>query len=313
VSRETGLLTREGPVSGFFLCSEGHPAVMKLFRVSLVLYVYWVCCICNAGITGNAQVPPAAEEQPLPPPEAATTTAAAPAATETAATVEAAATPIPAAGTTTIAGAASTTVEAAVPVAAAQAADDEASIETVKENGQSTGLSAEEINREVDKISNEATDQIDSYSMYRDLMNLRHKITVQEVPEDSENLRMVKSAIKVVIETAFHSFINGFLPHVDRMRREAGEDKRSYLDGVVYVAGALVGKTKCSSMIACRAGKFIQDQIPGAQLAVMMAESMVPKSMLSWYQTFKTSVIDRTDNCDAEYECSLSEQIEDKS
>ena len=30
-----------------------------------------------------------------------------------------------------------------------------------------------------------------------------------------------------------------FLPHVDRMRREAGEDKRSYLDGVVYVAWAL--------------------------------------------------------------------------
>ena len=31
----------------------------------------------------------------------------------------------------------------------------------------------------------------------RNLMDLRHKITVQEVPEDSENLKMVKSAIKV--------------------------------------------------------------------------------------------------------------------
>jgi len=272
---------------------------MKLFRVSLVLWVYWVCCICNAGITGNAQVPPAADQPPLEAAAAAVTT-------EAAATAGGAA-------TTIAAGAASTTVEAPVPVNAANAADGEASVETVKETGHPTGLSAQEISKEVDKISNEATEQIDSYSMYRDLMNLRHKITVQEVPEDSENLKMVKSAIKVVIETAFHSFINGFLPHVDRMRREAGEDKRSYLDGVVYVAGALVGQTKCSSMIACRAGKFIQDQIPGAQLAVMMAESMVPKSMLSWYQTFKTSVIDRTDNCDAEYDCSLTEQIEDKS
>ena len=38
---------------------------------------------------------------------------------------------------------------------------------------------------------------------------------------------------------------------------------------------------------------LFQNQIPGAQLAVMMAESMVPTSMLNWYNVFKASVIDR--------------------
>jgi len=282
-------------------------ASMKIFRVSLVVWVCWACYICQAGIAGNSQDIAAAaatieaataEPSPLPSASAAAT------ATSDSVTNSASA------GVT--AGAASTTVEAAVSMDS-EAVDGEATVETVEAETVPLGLTQKEINQEVEKISNEASEQIDSYSMYRNLMDLRHKITVQEVPEDSENLKMVKSAIKVVIETAFHSFINGFLPHVDRMRREADENKRSYLDGVVYVAGALVGKTKCSKMIACRTGKFIQNQIPGAQLAVMMAESMVPTSMLNWYNVFKASVIDRTDNCDAEYDCSLSEQITDES
>lgn len=33
--------------------------------------------------------------------------------------------------------------------------------------------------------------------------------------------------------------------------------------------------------------------MPGAQLAVMMAESMVPKSMLDWFGVIKQSVIER--------------------
>ena len=47
--------------------------------------------------------------------------------------------------------------------------------------------------------------------------------------------------------------------------------------------------------------------MPGAQLAVMMAEPMIPNSMLDWFGVVKKSVIDRSDNCDIEYDCSLQE------
>ena len=33
--------------------------------------------------------------------------------------------------------------------------------------------------------------------------------------------------------------------------------------------------------------------MPGAQLAVMMAEPMIPNSMLDWFAVVKKSVIDR--------------------
>jgi len=154
--------------------------------------------------------------------------------------------------------------------------------------------------------TNEATNQYDSYSMYRKLMDLREEMLEKERKEESEGLKMVKTALKVVLETAFHSFVNGFLPTVERVRRDADEEKKGYLNGAVYVVGALLGKKKCSQMIACRTGKFIQSRMPGSQLAVMMAESMVPKPMLDWFGVLKTAVIDRSDSCEADFECTLS-------
>jgi len=158
--------------------------------------------------------------------------------------------------------------------------------------------------------SNEAVpDDSDTYSMYKQLMSMREEmIERQEKKVESEALIMVKTALQVVMETAIHSFLNGFLPTVDRVRREADEEKKGYLDGVVYVVGALVGKKDCSNMIACRAGKMVQNRMPGAQLAVMMAESMVPKSMLSFFGVVKKAVIDRSDSCEMEYNCELTEE-----
>merc|ERR1712212_577656 len=152
--------------------------------------------------------------------------------------------------------------------------------------------------------SNEAVQEDDTYSMYKKLMDMREDM---EERQESEALKMVKTALQVVLETALHSFINGFLPSVERVRREAPTEKRSYLDGVVYVAGALLGKTECSNMIACATGRFVQERMPGAQLAVMMAESVVPHSMLNFFGVVKRAVIDRSGNCESEYKCSLSE------
>ncbi|XP_023337969.1 uncharacterized protein LOC111708740 [Eurytemora carolleeae] len=157
------------------------------------------------------------------------------------------------------------------------------------------------------KTNDVASDQSDAFSVYKNLMDVKEVIGERKPKDDSEGLRMVKAAIKTVLETALHSFLNGFLPAMDRVRRSADDEKRSYLDGVVYMIGALLGKQKCSHMIACRTGKMVQTKMPGAQLAVMMAEPMIPNSMLDWFGVVKKSVIDRSDNCDIEYDCSLQE------
>jgi len=156
-----------------------------------------------------------------------------------------------------------------------------------------------------DVESNEAVPQ-DSYSMYRKLMDIRTEM-INNSKEESEGVKVVKSALKVVLETAFHSFINGFLPTVERVRREAEEERKTYLDGAVYLVGALMGKKKCSNMIACKCGKFVQARLPGAQLAVMMAESMVPRAMQDFFGVLKNSVIDRSDTCEDEFECTLTD------
>jgi len=158
----------------------------------------------------------------------------------------------------------------------------------------------------------------DSYTLYRKLMDAKAVLTeeaevvenvvekvVENVKAESEGINMVKMGVKVILETIVHGILNGFLPTVERVRREATGEKRSYLDGVVSVVGAVMGKQECSDMIACRTGKWIQYKMPAAQLAVMMFESMVPVSMLEWFGVVKKSVIDRSDSCQVDYECSL--------
>lgn len=160
-------------------------------------------------------------------------------------------------------------------------------------------------------VETNTVEKEDSYTMYRKLMDMRESLVTKQDKEDSDGLKMVKSAIKVILETTIHSFINGFLPTVERVRRDAPEEERSYLDGAVYLAGALLGKQECSQIIACRTGKFVKDKMPGAQLAVMMAESMLPESLLDWYGVVKKSVIERQDNCEADYFCTLSDDTEE--
>jgi len=172
----------------------------------------------------------------------------------------------------------------------------------------------------------------DSYNLYRKLMDAKNEmfdgvkeivseagkedimrqivVEVEDVAENTdlkqvEGMDMIKNGIKVVLETVIHGIINGFLPTVERVRREADGAKRSYLDGVVSVVGAVMGKQECSNMIACSTGKWVKDKMPAAQLAVMMVESMVPSAMMDWFNVVKKSVIDRSDSCNVDYQCNL--------
>ena len=71
-----------------------------------------------------------------------------------------------------------------------------------------------------------------------------------------------------------------------------------------------MGRRQCSQVLACRAGKFVQDKVPGAQLAVMVVESVVPPAFKEWVGDMKAAILNLNNGCD--YECSLStdEQIE---
>jgi len=161
-----------------------------------------------------------------------------------------------------------------------------------------------------DKQTSNAIKTDDSYSLYRELMDMKSSLedpNPQPKEGESEALRTVKSALRTILDTVRHSFLKGFLPTVERVRRDAEPEKKTYLNGVVYVVGSLLGKQSCSNMIACRTGKFVQTRVPGAQLAVMMAETFIPQSMLPWFGIFKTSVMDRSDNCANDFSCQLTE------
>merc|ERR1719319_780183 len=124
----------------------------------------------------------------------------------------------------------------------------------------------------------------------------------------SEGIDMIKTGVNIVLETILHGIMEGFLPSVERVRRDADGEKRTYMDTFV----SLMGRLRCSHFVACRMGKWFQGRLPSAELAVMMVESLIPEGFLEWFGVVKISVIDRSDNCDANYQCSLHDMIEDE-
>ena len=46
--------------------------------------------------------------------------------------------------------------------------------------------------------------------------------------------------------------MDGLLPHVERQRREAVDERKTYIDVVLNFLGALVGRQQCSQILACR-------------------------------------------------------------
>ena len=67
----------------------------------------------------------------------------------------------------------------------------------------------------------------------------------------------LQAALATLLETALHGFFTGFVPAVERRRREAGEEERSYLDMAVTTLGALVGRKNCTKVIACRSATTV--------------------------------------------------------
>jgi len=162
------------------------------------------------------------------------------------------------------------------------------------------------INKTVDPRFTNSAAPSDTYAMFKQLMNVREDMEREDEKQEPRMVTTLKNAFQSLLEVAFKGFFEGFLPHVQRQRRDTTDgDARSYMDIAIGAVGALMGRQGCSEKIACRTGKFVGQRVPGASLAVMMIEGIVPKSLMNWFGVVKTAVIDRSDNCDEEYECLL--------
>merc|ERR1712029_929950 len=118
---------------------------------------------------------------------------------------------------------------------------------------------------------------------------------------------MGTEAFTVLMEVALMGLLEGFLPHIERQRRDATDVRRNYIDIVFNFFGALVGIQQCSEILACRTGKFVGYQVPGAGGMMMMLEGIVPLPIRNWFEVVKTAVLDKTDNCETDYLCSLTD------
>ena len=120
--------------------------------------------------------------------------------------------------------------------------------------------------------SNEIRPQ-EEYSVYQKMMmnlnnvvnnDIENKIEevkeVEELHESNVNistplplaLQTASDVFNVVVEVALMGLLEGFLPHVERQRREATDFKKNYIDIIFNFLGALVGRQQCSEILACR-------------------------------------------------------------
>ena len=123
--------------------------------------------------------------------------------------------------------------------------------------------------------TNEVRPSEDNYSVYQAMMtsvfgSKQSEVTeekAEDVPvttqppdrieESSEMttpkvIQTVKEAFSVLLEVTVSGLYEGLMPHVERTRREASDEKKTYIDLVINFIGALMGRQQCSQILACR-------------------------------------------------------------
>merc|ERR1712110_328299 len=89
-------------------------------------------------------------------------------------------------------------------------------------------------------------------------------------------IKTVKEAFSVLLEVTVLGLYQGLMPHVERQRREASDEKKTYIDLVINFIGALMGRQQCSQILACRSGKSVGYRLPGAGVFMMMLRNNSP-------------------------------------
>jgi len=136
------------------------------------------------------------------------------------------------------------------------------------------------------------------------------------IPE-SEGIRLLISVTSMLWDTAWKGFFHGFLPKVERVRRETRETASSsswlvseLMEWLLDALGALMGKGGCRDMVACRTGRLLQDKLPGSQVLAMLGESLVPKPARHFFNVVRRRLMEQSgrgeDSCSSTYTCSLA-------
>jgi len=156
-------------------------------------------------------------------------------------------------------------------------------------------------------ISNLAANP-DSYDMYKHLMEVQAALTLEAKEDDGPEVKTVKSALRILFETAWQGLYYGFMPEVARHRRSVGVEERSHLDAAITFMGAFLGMQNCSQVMACRTGRMAADRVSGAAVVVMMVESFVPTGLKPWFAMVKLGVMGRDEDCTNGLRCSINEE-----
>lgn len=170
------------------------------------------------------------------------------------------------------------------------------------------------------------------HSLYRSLFHMgvgtkkKEETVVEEkhieivnrisIPE-SEGIRLLISVTSMLLDTAWKGFFHGFLPKVERVRRETREASSSsswlvseLTEWLLDALGALMGKGGCRDMVACRTGRLLQDKLPGSQVLAMLGESLVPKPARHFFNVVRRRLMEQSgrgeDSCSSTYTCSLA-------
>jgi len=128
--------------------------------------------------------------------------------------------------------------------------------------------------------------------------------TINSIPTPKV-FQTVNDAFAVLLEVAVAGIFEGLFPHVERQRREAVDEKKTIIDIVLNLIGALMGRQQCSQIVACRTGKFVGHKVPGAGVLMMMVDGIVPQSIRNWFNVVKDAVLGVTDDCETDFLCSL--------
>ena len=161
------------------------------------------------------------------------------------------------------------------------------------------------------KEENLAVSAVDSYSLYKQLMEVKQQLTSSNTTAgaaaEPAAVTTLKTALGMLYDSLVEGVFKGFFPHVERQRREASDEKKTYLDIAVTTIGAVMGKQSCSRALACRTGRYVGNNVPSAGFLMMMAETYVPESFKSWFGVVKTASITSSDDnfCEHQYSCSL--------
>ena len=113
----------------------------------------------------------------------------------------------------------------------------------------------------------------DTYDLYKQMMEIKQHLlsnssSSRDKPDsEPEILTKLKNALSLLYDAILDGLLYGFLPNFEKQRREAREGDKSYLDVLVLIIGALLGKQSCTNMMACR-------------LASLISQSTVAKSLV---------------------------------